>query len=261
MPKSATDRRHFFIVAALVLVSTLVMYWILDSALPLPVQASLEALTIDGLINVHLWGIAFFFSLVVVVMLYSFVAFRKRQDDDSDGVHFEGNTILEIVWTVVPLAIVIGLAYYGIVTLATVTQAGEQLTVKATGFQWAWAFEYQEGFVSPELVLPKDVRVNMQMEARDVLHSFWIPEMRVKQDLVPGQTTNLRFTPTLAGEYKVRCAELCGLSHWSMETPVRVLEQAEYEQWISEQVAAMDGAVAQSEPAPAEEAEETVTNR
>jgi cytochrome c oxidase subunit 2 len=135
------------------------------------------------------------------------------------------------------------------------------LTVKVTGFQWAWAFEYPEGFISPELVLPKDVRVNMSMEARDVLHSFWIPEMRVKQDLVPGQTTDLRFTPTLVGEYKVRCAELCGLSHWSMETPVRVLEQADYDQWVSEQVAAMEGAVAQSDPAPAEEAEETVIHR
>jgi cytochrome c oxidase subunit 2 len=107
MPKSATDRRHFFIVAALVLVSTLLMYWILDSALPLPVQASLEALTIDGLINSHVWLIAFLFSLVVVIMLYSIVAFRKRQDDESDGVHFEGNTTLEIVWTVVPLITVI----------------------------------------------------------------------------------------------------------------------------------------------------------
>ena len=71
--------------------------------------------------------------------------------------------------------------------------------------------------------------------------------MRVKQDVVPGQTTVIRFTPRLAGEYKVRCAELCGLSHWSMESPVRVVEPAEYEQWFSEQTAALTPAVAQSD--------------
>lgn len=251
MPKSATDKRHFIIAGALVAIATILMDLLLQNVLPLPVQASIEALTIDTLIGWHFTIIAFLFSLVVVFMLYCIIVFRKREGDDSDGVHFEGNTTLEIVWTVVPLIAVVVFAFYGINALATITQGGEQLTVKATGFQWAWTFEYPEGFVSPELVLPVDQRVHMEMEARDVLHSFWIPEMRVKQDLVPGQTTNLRFTPILPGEYKVRCAELCGLSHWSMLATVRVVTQEEYDQWVNEQVAAMekpaDDALAQAD--------------
>jgi cytochrome c oxidase subunit 2 len=75
--------------------------------------------------------------------------------------------------------------------------------------------------------------------------------MRVKQDLVPGQTTVVRFTPRLEGEYKLRCSELCGLSHWSMLAPVRVVDQATYDQWVTDQVAATDGFVAEAAPAPA----------
>jgi cytochrome c oxidase subunit 2 len=246
MPKSATDKRHFILAAALVAISTVLMDLLLKSALPLPVQASIEALVIDQLIGWHFTIIAFLFALVVVFMLYSIVVFRRRPGDDSDGVHFEGNTTLEIVWTVVPLIAVIVFTFYGINALAEVTQGGEELSVKVTGRQWSWLFEYPEGIVSPELVLPVDKRVHVEMQAQDVLHSFWIPEMRVKQDLVPGQTTDLRITPIRVGEYTLRCAEICGLSHWSMETPVRVLSQADYDQWVSEQVAAKEGAVAQT---------------
>lgn len=106
------------------------------------------------------------------------------------------------------------------------------------GFQWSWRFEYPNGVVSQELVLPVEQRAYVTLRSPDVLHSFWIPEMRVKQDLVPGQDTHIRFTPIMTGEYKVRCSELCGLSHWSMESPVRVVSQAEYDAWMAEQAAA-----------------------
>lgn len=239
MPKSATDKRHFILVGVLVAISTVVLYFLLDSALPLPVQGSIEALTIDTLIQWHIALIAFLFSLIVVFMLYSFVVFRKRAGDDSDGEHFEGNTALEIVWTVVPLILVIVFSFYGVNTLATVTRGdSSEHTVKVTGRQWSWTFEYPQGFISQELVLPVNQRARMEMEAADVLHSFWIPEMRVKQDLVPGQVTDLRFTPTTTGEYRLRCAEMCGLNHYSMLAPVRVVAQADYDQWVSEQSAA-----------------------
>src|SRR5690606_33271649 len=126
---------------------------------------------------------------------------------------------------------------YGVNALAEVTRAeADEFQVTAIGRQWSWTFEYPNGIISPELVLPVDRRVNVTLHSPDVLHSFWIPAMRVKQDLVPGYDTHIRFTPILIGEYKVRCAELCGLSHWSMLSPVRVVEQAEYEQWEAEQL-------------------------
>jgi cytochrome c oxidase subunit II len=237
MPKSPTDRRHFVIVGALVLIATVLMDFLLKWALPLPVQASIEALTIDQLIGWHLTIIAFLFSVIVVIMLYAVVVFRRRAGDDGDGAHFEGNTALEIVWTVVPLIVVVIFSFIGVSTLNTVTRAeANESVVQVRGFQWSWTFEYPEGFISQELVLPVDQRVRMEMTATDVIHSFWIPEMRVKKDLVPGQTTILRLTPILTGEYKLRCAELCGLSHWSMLADVRVLEQAEYDAWLAEQV-------------------------
>jgi cytochrome c oxidase subunit II len=252
MPKSASDKRHFIIAGALVAISTVLMDLLLKAAMPLPIQASIEALTIDALIGWHLTLIAFLFSLIVVFMLYSMVVFRQRPGDDSEGEHFEGNTILEIVWTVVPLIFVVVFSFYGINALATVTR-GEpnELEVTAVGFQWSWRFEYPNGIISQELVLPVNQRVYVNLHAEDVLHSFWIPEMRVKQDLVPGSPTHIRFTPIITGDFKVRCAELCGRSHWSMESPVRIVEQAEYDQWVSEQLASQNPSVVQADGAQA----------
>jgi cytochrome c oxidase subunit 2 len=191
--------------------------------------------------------ISFFFSLVVVFMVYAIFAFRKRNWDDAEGEHFHGNAILEIVWTVVPLIVVIVFAFIGVSSLANVTRAEEnELVVKVQGFQWAWSFEYPQGFASAELVLPVNQPARMEMTATDVLHSFWVPEFRLKQDLVPGQTTELRFTPIQVGEYKVRCAELCGLTHWNMETPVRVLTQEEYDRWLQEKTAGITPALAEA---------------
>jgi cytochrome c oxidase subunit 2 len=248
MPKSASDKRHFIIAAALVAVSTVLLFLLLKVALPLPLQGSIEALIIDGLIDWHLALIAFLFSLVVVFMLYAMVVFRKRNGDESEGEHFEGNTVLEIVWTVVPLIFVVVFAFYGINALAQVTQSDpNELEVTAIGIQWSWRFEYPNGIVSPELVLPVDQRAHVTLQSPDVLHSFWIPEMRVKQDLVPGQDTHIRFTPIETGEFKVRCAELCGRSHYSMESPVRIVSPEEYEQWTAEQLAAQGIEVAQAD--------------
>ncbi len=248
MPKSATDKRHFIIAAALVAVTTVLMDILLKAVLPLPIQASLEALTIDALIGWHLSLIAFLFSLIVVFMLYSIVVFRKRPGDNSDGEHFEGNTTLEIIWTVVPLIAVIIFAFYGINTLAEVTRSEpNEVVVKVNGFQWGWSFEY-DGVLSPEMVIPVDQRVRLEMNTRDVIHSFWIPEMRVKQDLVPGQETILRFTPIVTGEYTLACAELCGRSHWSMLAPVRVVSASEFDQWLAQRRAEQNPALVQAGP-------------
>ncbi|MFN2201328.1 MAG: cytochrome c oxidase subunit II [Caldilineaceae bacterium] len=241
MPRSAGDIRHFIIAGALIAIGTGVMYWLLDTVLALPVEASRQASVVDGVVNLHLILIAFLFSLVVVFMLYSVVAFRRRPGDDGDGEHFEGHSLLEVVWTVVPLIVVVIFGYIGIVTLNDITQAApNEVKVNVTGFQWSWSFEYPEdGFLSTELVLPVDRQARMLMNSRDVIHSFWIPEMRMKQDLVPGKETTLVFTPTLIGEYKLRCAELCGLSHYSMLATVRIVSQEDYDAWLADQSASV----------------------
>jgi cytochrome c oxidase subunit 2 len=264
MPKSATDIRHFIIAGVLVAIGTAVIYWLLDAVLLLPTAASTQAFIIDNVVNLHLILIAFLFSLVVVFMLYSMVAFRRRDGDDSDGVHFEGNTVLEIAWTVVPLIVVVVFGYIGIVSLNDVTRAApNEVEIEVEGFQWSWAFTYNGEVVSPELVLPVDRQARMKMTSRDVIHSFWIPEMRVKQDLVPGKVTELVFTPTELGEYSLRCSELCGLSHYSMVSPVRVVEQAEYDAWLAEETAGIlpsDTQPTMAESTKAEEFTQSASN-
>jgi len=234
---NSTNRRHFSIVGVLIVIGTFVMYFILDSALPLPVQASQEAVHIDGLIDLHVWLIAFLFSVVMVFMLYAIVVFRRREGDESDGEHFEGNTALEIAWTVAPIVLVLIFGVIGFRVLQDVTYASEDaIEIKVVGFQWGWRFEYPElnGHVDTELVMPVDQRVKFVMTSEDVNHNFWVPEFRVKQDLVNGRETMLYITAIEPGEYKLRCAELCGTAHYNMLAPVRVLEDAEYGDWVAE---------------------------
>ena len=108
--------------------------------------------------------------------------------------------------------------------------------VKVIAQQWTFQFQYPDyGIVTTDLILPVGKQVDLQMTSRDVIHGFWIPEFRVKQDLVPGRTTDLRITPTLIGDYKVRCSVLCGTKHANMVRNVSVLSQVEFDAWVKQQ--------------------------
>jgi cytochrome c oxidase subunit II len=230
--------RHFVVVGILVIAVTVLTYMGLDSAGLMPVPASAQAVPIDWLWDLQVKIIAFLFALIVVPMIYSLLFFRRRKGDTTDAVHIEGNTNLEIAWTVVPLIIVLGLAYIGAENLAETRRADPNaMEVRVTGFQWGWRFEYPEyGITTNELYLPVNRQVVLKMTSTDVLHSFWVPEFRVKQDLVPGRVTELRITPTMVGDtYKVRCAEMCGTSHAYMESPVIVVEMTDFDAWVAEQ--------------------------
>jgi cytochrome c oxidase subunit 2 len=230
---------HFLIVGILVIVMAILTYVGLDAAGLMPVQASAQAVSIDWLWNWQLVAISFLFALIVVPMIYSLIVFRRKKGETGDGEHFEGNTTLEIAWTVLPLFVVLIFAYMGAYSLGETRRVDPNaLAVKVKAQQFTWTFEYPEyGIVSNELHLPVDQQVLLKMESVDVIHSFWVPEFRVKQDIVPGRVTEYRITPTLIGDYKVRCAELCGTSHAYMENPVVIDTQADYDAWIIEQVA------------------------
>jgi cytochrome c oxidase subunit 2 len=241
--------RHFVIVGILVVATTILTYVGLNSADLMPLAASAQAVPIDQMLNLELIFMSFFFALIIVPMAYSLIVFRRKKGDTTDAEHMEGNTTLEIGWTVVPLFIVTAFAYIGAVNLAETRRVDpDAIIVKVTGIQWSWKFEYPaEGVTSDELHLPVDKQVLLQMTSLDVIHSFWVPEFRVKQDLVPGRITELRITPTLAGNYKVRCAELCGTSHAYMEKPVIISTQADFDVWMEEQVALAEEAAATPE--------------
>ncbi len=113
--------------------------------------------------------------------------------------------------------------------------AADSLRVKVTAQQFAWRFEYPDGTRTETLALPVNEDVVLELEALDVLHSFWVPEFGQKQDAVPGEVTKLAITPNRVGEYKIICTELCGLGHALMRDRVLVLERADYDKWLADQ--------------------------
>lgn len=241
--------RHFVIVGILVIVMAVLTYIGLAAVGLMPLAASTQAGPIDWLWDLEVMTISFLFALIVVPMAYSLVVFRRKEGDTTDAEHIEGNTNLEITWTIVPLFIVMVFAYLGAGNLAEIRRVDPAaMVVKVTGIQWSWKFEYPTyGVVSDELHIPEGKQILLQMTSNDVIHSFWVPEFRVKQDLVPGRITELRFTPSLVGNYKVRCAEICGTSHAYMESPVIVSTQDNFDAWMTEQVKLAEQAAATPE--------------
>jgi cytochrome c oxidase subunit 2 len=244
--------KHLIIAGILVVVVTALLIVGLQFVKLLPEQASAQAVPIDNLFHLEFMVIAFLFSLIVVFMLYSIVVFRRRKGDLSDAAHVEGNTRLEVIWTIAPLATVLFFAYLGGDALAeTVRPKPQALKVNVIGLQWTWRFEYPElGFTSDELRLPVDRQAVLRLWSEDVIHSFWVPEFRVKQDALPGGKENsrdLRVEPTVLGDYKLRCAELCGTNHATMMADVRVVSKDDFDAWVREKTFVSDDPVVRGE--------------
>lgn len=241
--------KHLVIAGLLVLVVTALLLFGLEQVRLLPVTASAQAVPIDNLFKLEFQVIAFLFSLIVVLMVYSIVVFRRKKGDNSDAVHIEGNSRLEVAWTIAPLLTVLYFAYLGGTSLAeTVRPEPFAMEINVVGSQWSWRFEYPDhGIVTNELIMPVDKQAVLHLSSQDVIHSFWVPEFRVKQDALPGGrefVRDLRITPTEIGEYRVRCAELCGLQHAYMLADVRVVSQQEFDAWVEENSQVSDDPVA-----------------
>jgi cytochrome c oxidase subunit II len=202
-----------------------------------PEQGDTAAKDIDTLYDVLLIASVPIFVFVMTIAIYSVVKFRARPGDQRDGAPIHGNTLLEIVWVTIPFVIVSALAIYGWIVLDDIeAKKPNELVVNVTGQQFTWTFEYPEYKVkSSELVLPKSRPVDFRIRAKDVIHSFWVPEFRLKSDAVPGLTTKIRLTPNKVGEWQVVCAELCGLGHSTMRQEVSVRERGEFAAWVRDQ--------------------------
>jgi cytochrome c oxidase subunit 2 len=231
--------KHFVIVGILVVVMTFVTYFGLTALGLMPVQASAQSLWVDWMWDLDLKAMSFLLALILVPLFYSLVVFRRRKGETGDAEHMEDNTKLEVTWTVLPLITVIIFAYLGAYSLGkTRTVDPDAMVINVVARQWSWQFEYPGTDVfTDKLYLPLDRQVVLHMQSTDVIHSFWVPEFRIKQDVVPGRVTEYRITPTLAGTYKVRCAELCGASHAYMETDVIVQPQADFDAWLQNETA------------------------
>jgi cytochrome c oxidase subunit 2 len=232
--------KHFIAVAILVAIVTTLVTIGLGSIHLLPPLASEQGVLVDGLLGLHIRVIAFLFSLIMVITLYSIVVFRRKPGDTGDGPHVEGNAALEIVWTIIPLGTVLFFATLGARQLSQITApAPDEMVIEVTAQQFAWRFDYPDyGITSAELNLPRGRQILFKLTSMDVIHSLWVPEFRIKQDAVPGMTTTLRITPSQVGQYKVRCAELCGTGHYSMLAAVNVMEPADFQAWVDKETAA-----------------------
>ena len=241
-----------------------ISFWIGFNFNLLPVEASINAPIYDELFKIlFIIGLIIFIGMSLAV-IYSLFRFRKRRDQTGDGIALEGNLSLEIIWTIIPsiVVLIIGLYSYNIYDRmggmkelnhshemmtsntekiwAGISQssnndiANNNLSVEVSAMQFAFLFNYPKGqFITGELHVPVDHKVSMKMESKDVIHAFWVPEFRIKQDIIPGQPTILNFTPTKIGKYPIICAELCGPYHGGMRASIIVEEESDYKDWFN----------------------------
>jgi cytochrome c oxidase subunit 2 len=173
---------------------------------------------------------------IVGVMLYFAVIYRQRDGKDHDTPRIEGNNTLEIIWTVFPTLVCIWVAWLGYDSFVDLrSPPANAMEVNVTGRKWAWDFQYKNGKkTTGELVVPVDEPVKLVMTAKDVLHSFFVPVMRTKADVIPGRYTYEWFRPIKTGDFQVFCTEYCGNEHSRMQARLKVLPRAEFERWLAD---------------------------
>ena len=237
--------------------------WIGQNINLLPIDASVNAPIYDELFQVLFTIGTILFIGIIGLLVFSLVRFRRRPGQLGDGIAIEGNLPLEIFWTAVPAVVVLFVGLYsydiydrmgGMVPLAHDHSAGmaeqriwggissgtvesgivDALPIDVTAMQFAFLFHYPDGDITAgELHVPAGRPVTLRLEAKDVIHAFWVPEFRLKQDVIPGQPTQLSFTPTRPGRYPIVCAELCGPYHGGMRSTVVVDEPEAWDSWFS----------------------------
>ncbi|MEO7001237.1 MAG: cytochrome c oxidase subunit II [Ktedonobacterales bacterium] len=176
------------------------------------------------------------FMFVVVFAGYAIFAFRVPSRPTEDGPSMRGNTQVQISWLLVSFALVLFLYIVGFAGLAQIEAAApaSSVQVNVTGQQWLWTYAYPgyKNAGSTTLYLPVNQPVEFNVTSLDVQHSFWIPELGIKQDAVPGEMAHTWVTPNKIGDYTVRCVELCGVYHAYMNTPVVVMSQSDFQAMV-----------------------------
>jgi cytochrome c oxidase subunit 2 len=232
--------RASFLQLALIAVGSAVVLIIVAYAIPwLPYPASREAGRINFVFWFAEWISIAIFAVVAAPLVYALIAFRVKENDLSDGPPTHGHTGLEILWTAIPFVLVTSIAVASAIVLAKNGRAGaDPLRITVTGQQFAWTFTYPNKQTYPVLRLPQYRHVLLTITSKDVLHSFWVPQLYQKQDAVPGLPTHLVITPTRTGVFPVVCVELCGLGHSTMRSQAIVMTEGDYDAWYKQSAAA-----------------------
>ena len=253
------------------LILTIGVIWLGTNANFLPEVASLNAPVYDELFKVLFIIGGILFVGMTGFLVYSLIRFRRRPGQTGDGLSIEGNLPLEIFWTAIPAIVImfVGLYSYDIYermggmqslgneghshhlmtdevklwggignnnsnAIFSKQEPSSPLPIELSAMQFAFIFHYPQGdIISGELHIPIGKPVSMKMESNDVIHAFWVPQFRLKQDIIPGQPTILNFTPTKVGSFPIICAELCGPYHGGMRSNVIVENIEDYENWFN----------------------------
>jgi cytochrome c oxidase subunit II len=205
-------------------------------------QGSTAADDIDRLLEVSIVLSSLVFSVVMVLLGYAIWRWRAKPGDESDGEPIHGNTRLEIAWTALPTLIVAFLGAISWIVLDDIeAKEPDRMPLQVTAQQFAWEFEYPEaGKTTREFHVPVDRQLDIELRALDVLHSFWVPEWRIKRDLVPGSPgasidDDVVVEPDREGTFTLVCTELCGLGHSTMRVEVVVESEEDFNAWLAEQ--------------------------
>lgn len=213
-------------------------------SISLPDKAAENTHLVDTLFNTVLVISIFGFIGLMGVMTFFVIRYHRSQNEKS--AYIPHNAMAETIWTVVPLIIFVGISIFGLFEYFKMKEIPDNAyKINVTGKQWAWTFTYSEkgqdgkvqSFELNDLMyVPVGKPILLEMTATDVLHSFYVPSYRIKQDTVPGMNTYLTFTPTKEGDFNIFCTEFCGTSHSRMRGIVRAVTPERFEKWKNRQM-------------------------
>jgi cytochrome c oxidase subunit 2 len=234
------SRRSIYLTAAAAAIATAIGIALSYVIKWFPVQASKQAHNTDTLYHVLVIASVPIFVLVVTVILFSVWHFRMRPGQEmKDGLPIHGNTRLEVFWTALPAALLLGLVSYSFVVLhENERKPAHEIVIEVTGQQFAWSYSYPSSVTggaplsTTQLYVPDGESVLFKIRSLDVIHAFWIPAFRLQIDAVPGITTSYRATPDRIGSYPVVCNLLCGVGHGLMRSAIHVVSQARFQSWV-----------------------------
>jgi cytochrome c oxidase subunit 2 len=200
-----------------------------------PPRASTLAGSVDALYFTLLGITAFFSTLIFLCIVFFAIKYRRRSEDEQPP-QIHGSLKLEIVWTAIPLLIVVGLFTAGVrIYYAGSRPPANSMPIYVVGKQWMWKVQHPEGKSEIDaLHVPVGVPVRLLMTSEDVIHDFSIPAFRIKRDVLPGRYTTEWFQATKTGDFHLFCAQYCGTNHSAMVGHVVVMEPADFQKWLAE---------------------------
>jgi cytochrome c oxidase subunit 2 len=211
----------------------------LGGGILMPVAGNEHAHEVDGVFTFINTVCIFFFILIIALSTYFVIKYRQTDPGQKPEKSPSHNTTIEIVWTVIPIVIVVIMFVYGFTNfMNAVVPPENSYQIKVTGRKWSWTFEYPNGYIDPNLHVPAGEDIKLLITSEDVVHSVYIPAFRIKRDAIPGRYTVLTFNAADAhheGEgYHLFCAEYCGTDHSAMRAQVYIQEREEFDAWLLE---------------------------